>query len=219
MDSSARYQGSLHRYSIVLAVATLFLVVAGASVTSKEAGLSVPDWPLSYGQVMPPMIGGVRFEHTHRLIATFVGMLTIGLAVWLQRVESRYWMKKLGWIALGAVIVQGLLGGLTVKLLLPPAVSITHACLAQLFFSTTVAIAVFCSPGWKRATEPVLDHGWPSLHTISIVAPAMVLAQIALGAAFRHRALGVMPHVLGAMIVSLVVLFMGVFVLHQFPTH
>src|SRR5438132_10233457 len=116
----------LHRYAILVAVCTLLLVVAGASVTSKEAGLSVPDWPLSYGQVMPQMTGGVFFEHGHRMIATTVGMLTIVLTVWLWRVEPRAWMKKLGLVSLGAVILQGVLGGLTVLLLLPPPVSISH---------------------------------------------------------------------------------------------
>src|SRR5258708_19271919 len=127
----------LHRYAVLLAVCTLFLVVAGASVTSKEAGLSVPDWPLSYGQVMPQVSGGVFFEHGHRMVGTTVGFMTIILAVWIALVETRKWMKTLGWIALGAVIVQGGLGGMTVKLLLPPAVSVSHACLAQLFFSLT----------------------------------------------------------------------------------
>src|SRR5947207_11802570 len=104
----------LHRYAILVAVCTLLLVLAGASVTSKEAGLSVPDWPLSYGQVIPDMTGGVLFETGHRMIATVVGILTIILAVWLQRVERRSWVRKLGWTALGAVIAQGLLGGMTV---------------------------------------------------------------------------------------------------------
>jgi cytochrome c oxidase assembly protein subunit 15 len=209
----------LHRYTVVLAVCTLFLVVAGAEVTSHQAGLSVPDWPLSYGQVMPPMVGGVFFEHGHRMVATTVGMLTIGLVIFLARAERRAWMRKLGWIALAAVVAQGVLGGLTVLLLLPPAVSISHACLAQLFFSTTVAMALFTSRSWKRGPEMVADSGWPSLRSLAIFTPAMVLAQIALGAAFRHRALSVLPHVVGAMIVSLVVLFTGVFVLQQFPAH
>src|SRR5579863_8683302 len=104
----------LHRYAVVLSVCTLFLVVAGASVTSKEAGLSVPDWPLSYGQVMPPMTGGVFFEHGHRMVGATVGMLTIGLLIWLRR-DPLSWMRKLGWVTLGWVIVVGLLGGLTVK--------------------------------------------------------------------------------------------------------
>lgn len=209
----------LHRYAVTLAVCTLFLVVAGASVTSKEAGLSVPDWPLSYGQVMPEMTGGVFFEHGHRMVATGVGFMTIILAVWLARVETRSWMKKLGFAALGAVIFQGLLGGLTVKLLLPPAVSVSHACLAQLFFSMTVAIALFTSKTWLEGSEIVEDHGWPSLRSLAIVTPAMVLIQIALGAAFRHRAIGVLPHVLFSMAVTLVVLFTATFVMHQFPDH
>lgn len=209
----------LHRYAIVLAVCTLFLVVAGASVTSKEAGLSVPDWPLSYGQVMPQMTGGVFFEHGHRMVATAVGFMTIILAVWIARVETRNWMKKLGFIALAAVIVQGLLGGLTVKLMLPPAVSVSHACLAQLFFSLTVAIALFTSKSWLQGPEIVEDNGWPSLRSLAILTPILVLTQIALGASFRHRAITVLPHVLFSGVVLIATLFLATFVMHQFPNH
>jgi len=209
----------LHRYTLLLAVCTLFLVIAGAEVTSHQAGLSVPDWPLSYGQVMPPMTGGVFFEHGHRMVATSVGLLTIGLVIFLARREKRAWMRRLGWIALGAVIVQGVLGGLTVLLLLPPAVSVAHACLAQLFFSTTVAMAVFTSRSWLRGPEPVSDYGWPSMRALAIVTPAAVLAQIALGAGFRHRAISVLPHVIGAVVVSIIILTTCAFVLHQFPEH
>ena len=210
---------SLHRYAVLLAVCTLLLVAAGALVTSNEAGLSVPDWPLSYGRLMPEMTGGVLFEHGHRMVATAVGMLTIGLAVWLWRVERRAWMRRLGGITLAAVIVQGLLGGMTVKFLLPPAVSVSHACLAQLFFATTVAIAVFTSRSWQRGPEIVADYGVPSLRTLAIAIPALVVAQIALGAAFRHRAIGLMPHIAGSMVVLLAILLEGVFVMNQFPTH
>ncbi|MEO8100709.1 MAG: COX15/CtaA family protein [Acidobacteriota bacterium] len=213
------YNVWLHRYAILLAICTLFLVVAGASVTSKEAGLSVPDWPLSYGHVMPEMTGGVLFETGHRLIATTVGLMTILMAVWLQRVDPRSWMRKLGWWALGAVIAQGLLGGITVLWLQPPAVSTAHACLAQLFFSTTVAMALFTSRGWQAGPEVVEDYGWPSLRGLAIVAPLMVLGQVALGAAFRHRALSLIPHIAGAVIVTLSILIVGVFVLSQFPKH
>ncbi len=214
-----RYDRWLHRYAVTLAVCTLLLVVAGASVTSKQAGLSVPDWPLSYGQVMPQMTGGVLFEHGHRLVATFVGMLTVGLTIWLALAERRAWMTKLGWVALGAVIVQGLLGGLTVKLLLPPAVSVSHACLAQLFFSTTVAIAIFTSRSWQDGPELVQDYGTPSLRSLAILLPTLLLAQVALGAAFRHGAMTVMAHVIGAMVVAPAVLIVCAFVLHQFPEH
>jgi cytochrome c oxidase assembly protein subunit 15 len=218
-EVNPRKNPALHRYAVLLAVCTLFLVVAGASVTSNQAGLSVPDWPLSYGQIMPEMTGGVKFEHGHRMVATFVGMLTIGLAIWLAKADPRRWMKKLGWAALGAVIAQGLLGGLTVLLLLPPAVSVSHACLAQLFFSTTVAIAIFTSDSWIDGPVPVQDYGKPSLRTLAIVAPALVLMQVALGAGFRHGAIGILPHIVGAMVVSMVILVVAAFVTNQFPKH
>ena len=130
------------------------MLIAGALVTSNDAGLSVPDWPLSYGSLMPPMIGGIFYEHGHRMIASFVGLLSIILAVWLWRVYSRRppgerWLRWLGVAALGAVIVQGLLGGLTVLFYLPPAVSSAHATLAQLFFATVVSIALFTSAWWS----------------------------------------------------------------------
>jgi cytochrome c oxidase assembly protein subunit 15 len=209
----------LHRYAIVLSVCTLFLVMAGATVTSKQAGLSVPDWPLSYGQVMPPMTGGVLFEHGHRMIGASVGMLTVGLLVWILIAEKRSWMRKLGWVAVAWVSVVGLLGGLTVKLLTPPPVSVLHTCLAQLFFSLTVAICVFTSKSWMEGPEMADDHGWPSMRSLAIVLPLVVLTQVALGAGFRHGALSVMPHIIGAMVVILVLLMMGAFVLQQFPTH
>jgi cytochrome c oxidase assembly protein subunit 15 len=128
-------------------------------------------------------------------------------------------MRKLGWVALAAVIVQGLLGGLTVRLLLPPPVSVSHACLAQLFFSTTVAIALFTSQSWQAGAEMVEDYGKPSLRSLAVVIPALVLAQIALGAAFRHGAMTVLPHILGAMVVAAAILILCAFVLHQFPEH
>lgn len=209
----------LHRYAILVAVCTLLLVLAGASVTSKEAGLSVPDWPLSYGQVIPEMTGGVLFETGHRDIAGVVGILTVILAIWISRVEKRPWMRRLGWVAVSLVVAQALLGGATVLMLQPPPVSIAHACLAQLFFSVTVAIAVFTSRKWQEGPEPVEDYGWPSLRSLAIVTPILILLQIALGAGFRHRAFGLLPHVVGAMIVPLVILLLGVFALHQFPKH
>ena len=209
----------LHRYAIVLSVATLFLVAAGASVTSNDAGLSVPDWPLSYGKVMPPMTGGIFYEHGHRMVATTVGFLTIILAVWLWRVDERRWMKWLGLASLGAVILQGVLGGMTVLFLLPRPISIAHACLAQLFFSTTVAIAVFTSPGWKRGARMVDDAATPSMRTVALAVPPVVLCQLALGAAYRHKVLGLIPHVTGAFVVAGVVLMAAMFVLTQFGSH
>ncbi|MCW5982144.1 MAG: heme A synthase [Bryobacteraceae bacterium] len=214
------YNRWLHFYCVVLAVCTLFLVVAGASVTSNDAGLSVPDWPLSYGKLMPDeMKGGIFYEHGHRMVATTVGFLTIILAVWMWKTEERGWMRKLGWIALGAVIVQGVLGGMTVLFLLPKPVSISHACLAQLFFTLTVCFALFTSAGWKRGPEVVEDTGSPPLRSLAVLAALTVFAQLALGAAYRHGALGLVPHVVGAIIVAGVVLIVAMFALQQFPQH
>ena len=209
----------LHRYALLLVAATLFLIVAGASVTSNEAGLSVPDWPLSYGKVMPEMKGGVFYEHGHRMVATTVGMLTIGLVILLHWAGSRTWMKRLGWAALAAVILQGVLGGLTVIYLLPKPISIFHASLAQLFFSTTCAIALFTSPRWKAGPEVVEDGKWPSLRSLAVFTSALLLVQILLGAAFRHRALGVLPHVIFAFVVAGVVVMLALFTITQFPRH
>ena len=203
----------LHRYTVVVAICTLFLVVAGGLVTSNDAGLSVPDWPLSYGKLMPPMEGGVRFEHGHRMVATTVGLLTIILAIWLWRSEQRRWMRRLGFIALAAVIVQGVLGGMTVIFMLPKPVSISHACLAQLFFSTTVLIALFTSAEWRGRRLMVDDSGAPSLHALALAVPLCVLAQLALGAAARHKALGVLPHVVGAAVVTGMILWIVIRVL------
>ncbi len=213
------YRKGLHRFSVFLAACTLFLVVAGASVVSKEAGLSVPDWPLSYGKVMPEMTGGVFYEHGHRMVATMVGFLTIILAVWLWRVDERRWMRRLGWIALLGVIVQGVFGGLTVIFKLPPEISIVHACLAQLFFSTTVAIALFTSAAWLRGPELVEDDGTPPLRTLALLAPVSVFGQLVLGAAYRHKILGVIPHVVGALLVAGIVFAVALMALQQFPKH
>ena len=209
----------LHRFSVIVAVCTLFLVVAGGLVTSNDAGLSVPDWPLSYGKLMPKMEGGIFFEHGHRMVATTVGMLTIGLAIWLARAEKRRWLRRLGWIALAAVIAQGLLGGLTVIYMLPRPVSISHACLAQLFFSTTVLIALFISREWLQDRPMVEDAGAPPLHSLACAVPLCVLAQLALGAAARHKALGVLAHIMGAPVATGMILWMVVRVLVRHSSH
>ncbi len=207
---------ALHRFAILLVFCTLVLVAAGGTVVSMEAGLSVPDWPLSYGKVMPPMEGGVFYEHGHRMIATLVGFLTVVLAIWLQAKEKRSWMKRLGWAALAAVILQGVLGGLTVLYMLPKAISISHACLAQLFFSTTLLLAMFTSPAWQREHQAMPDSGWPSMRSLAVLTPLLVLAQVALGAAFRHKAMSFVPHLAGSLVVTLILLYYCAIVMTQY---
>jgi cytochrome c oxidase assembly protein subunit 15 len=181
-----------HRYATLVAACTVLLIAAGGMVTSTGSGLSVPDWPTTYGWSMFtfPMskwVGGIRYEHSHRLIASTVGLLTVILTIWTWRVEPRAWVRKLGLAALGAVILQGLLGGITVLLFLPPAVSIGHAGLAQIFFCLTLTLALVTSSGWKNAVQPVDD---PMMRRVAAVTTALVYTQILLGATMRHNAAG-----------------------------
>jgi cytochrome c oxidase assembly protein subunit 15 len=183
----------LHLYTRLLVAATLVLVTAGGMVTSTGSGLAVPDWPTTYGQNMftfpfSRMVGGIFYEHGHRLIASMVGLLTIGLVIFLHRVERRPWVRRLGWLALGAVILQGLLGGITVVYLLPDAISISHAGLAQIFFGLTVTIALVTSRGWlDPATTAVADS---SLARRLVVMTSLVYVQILIGATMRHTGAG-----------------------------
>src|SRR5262249_55262190 len=152
----------LHRFAKFLAACTVLLILAGSLVTSHDAGLSVPDWPTSYGWNMftfPPSmwVANIFYQHGHPLIASSVRVLTSVMAVWLWRAESRRWMRWLGVAALGAVVAQGLLGGITVLFFLPAAVSTAHAGLAEIFFCMTVAIALFTSPGWNAAAKHAKD--------------------------------------------------------------
>ncbi len=184
---------------------TLALIVLGAMVTSHDAGLSVPDWPTSFGSLykIPPMVGGVKYEHGHRMFAEFVGLLIIVIAVWTQRVEQRTWMKALGWIALAAVIGQGVLGGLTVLFGLPWYISTAHATLAQTIFCVVTAMALFTSKSWLQDTNPIAeDELAPSTPALTTLAAACVWVQLILGAAFRHTGIRLLPHVIGACVVT-----------------
>jgi cytochrome c oxidase assembly protein subunit 15 len=182
----------LHRFSTFVAACTVLLLLAGSLVTSTASGLSVPDWPTTYGWNMftfPPSkwVGGIFYEHGHRLIASSVGFLTIVLAGWLWVADPRRWMKRLGLAALGAVILQGVLGGITVLFFLPTAISSAHAGLAEIFFCMTIAIALFTSQGWRRGDETVDD---PTLRRVASATTALIFVQILVGAVMRHSDAG-----------------------------
>lgn len=183
----SNYHKYLHRFAFFTAVCTFFLIIAGGLVTSTGSGLAVPDWPLSYGQLMPPMIGGIFYEHGHRMVATFVGVLAIILAAWLWKKEERRWLRVLGLVALSAVILQGVLGGLTVLYMLPTAISVSHAALAQTFFVVVTSIALFTSRWWK-SEQPLLTETdrTPSTLTLCILTTGSVFLQLILGALMRH---------------------------------
>jgi heme a synthase len=186
----------LHLYALLVAVSTAVLIFAGGLVTSTGSGLSVPDWPTTYGWFMftfplEKMVGGIRFEHTHRLIASTVGFLILVLAVWLRLAEPRMWVRRLGYVALAAVITQGILGGITVLWFLPDPISIAHASLAQIVFCLTISIALATSPGWKRAYS---EHGTTPadriLQRIALTTTCLVYLQIVVGATMRHTDAG-----------------------------
>lgn len=180
---------NLRIFSKFVCYSTLLLIFAGGLVTSTGSGLSVPDWPLSYGTLFPPMVGGVRFEHTHRMIAATVGILTLILTIWINRREARVWVKRLSIFAVGAVIAQGLLGGITVLFFLPKPVSILHAILAQTFFILTVILAYSQSLERKRR-ENQTESYHRLLIQASFVVVVAVYCQLILGASMRHTASG-----------------------------
>ena len=182
----------LHRFALFTACCTAFLIFVGGLVTSTESGLAVPDWPTTYGWNMfafpfSKWVGGIFFEHSHRLFASFVGFLTVVLAVWTWFKERRAWVRWLSAAALGTVILQGVLGGLTVLFLLPAPISTLHACLAQTFFCLTISIALFTSPGWKRGLPLIKSHTESiPLQTLCAAATAIIYVQLILGALMRH---------------------------------
>lgn len=183
----------LHRYAKLLVAATLLLVTAGAMVTSTSSGLSVPDWPNTYGYNMflfplNKMVGGIFYEHGHRLIASGVGLLTIGLVFLVWRMETRRWVRRLSVIALVAVILQGVLGGITVLYFLPDPVSISHAGLAEIFFCLTVSLALFTSPSWRAPAAAPAEDG--HLRRRMVILTAAIYLQILLGATMRHTGAG-----------------------------
>jgi cytochrome c oxidase assembly protein subunit 15 len=182
----------LRRFTKIVAVATLLLIFAGAMVTSTDSGLAVPDWPNTYGWFMfsfplSKMVGGIFYEHGHRLIASTVGFLCIVQALWLQFREPKRFVRILGWASLGAVIVQGALGGLTVIFLLPRTISVSHAALAEIFFCLNISIAFFTSR-WYGTLSTMEKGAAPVKMAWGLT--ALVFLQIFAGAVMRHLGAG-----------------------------
>jgi cytochrome c oxidase assembly protein subunit 15 len=214
------YHRGLHRFAVFTACATLLLIVAGALVTSNDAGLSVPDWPTSFGSFykIPHMVGGVQYEHGHRMLAEFIGLLTIVLAGWTWIVEKRLWLRLLGLAALTTVIMQGILGGLTVLFFLPAPISTAHAALAQTFFAIAVAIAVFTGRRWvTEQPRTEFDRRHPALFTLTLFSISMLYLQLVLGAMFRHHGLSWWPHVINAGLVAAVLSWTAARAISAYP--
>jgi heme a synthase len=195
-----------HRLAVITAAATLLLIFIGGLVTNTGSALAVPDWPTTFGYNMflypwSKMVGGIFYEHSHRLIGSAVGLLTVALAVSLWLTETRRWVRRLGLVAVAAVIVQGVLGGLRVVLLEHP-LAIVHACLAQAFFGLLVSLAVVTSRFWQHAVEdrPAVDAA--RLRAVAFAAAALVYLQIVLGALLTHTGAGVDAHLFCAVLAT-----------------
>ena len=214
------YHRAHHIFAVFTACATLVVITAGALVTSNDAGLSVPDWPTSFGYLVkvPHFVGGIRYEWTHRMLAGSLLALTLAIAVWTLLVERRRWMRGLAIGAFCTVIVQAILGGLTVLLFQPPAVSTAHAAVAQTFFCIAVIIAVFTGRRWVEEHPRVeLDARRPSLFTLTLLSIAVLYVQLILGGMFRHHGMSWWPHVLNAVVVSFVLAWTAVRALTVYP--
>lgn len=204
---SAPYHRAHHIFAVFTACAAFVVIAAGALVTSNDAGLSVPDWPTSFGYLVkvPHFVGGIRYEWSHRMLAGTLVTLTLAIACWTYFVERRRWLRRLAVAAFCTVIAQAILGGLTVLLLQPPWVSTAHATVAQTFFCIAVCIALFTGRKFVEEQPRVeFDSRRPSLITLSLFSIFVLYVQLILGGMFRHHGMSWWPHVLNAVIVAFV---------------
>ncbi|HEY2664424.1 MAG TPA: COX15/CtaA family protein [Candidatus Binataceae bacterium] len=181
---------ALHRFAILTAGATFCLIFVGGLVTSTGSALAVPDWPLSFGKFFPKLEGGVLYEHGHRLFAGAVTILTLALMVWMLGRERRSWVRNLAVAAFGLILVQALLGGLTVLLRLPLPIAVAHAATAQAFFCITVALALFSNPTWDGLARIKGPQLRPSIAPLACATTAAIYVQIVIGAVMRHMGAG-----------------------------
>ena len=212
MSDAQQHNAWLHRFALLTAVVTFPLLFVGGLVTSTGSGLAVPDWPTTFGRNMflyplSGMVGGILYEHSHRLLGAAVGFLTVLLCLWLWLKEARLWLRWLGTVALTVVILQGVLGGLRV-VLLQHQLAIVHACLAQAFFALVVSIALFTSAGWKVsiAGRSLTDGG--RLRRLSLLTTGLIYLQIFIGAVLRHTGLCLDAHLFFAALVVIHVILL-----------
>jgi cytochrome c oxidase assembly protein subunit 15 len=201
---TSTYNPGVHKFAVFTVWWTVLLFVAGALVTSKDAALSVPDWPKSFGTWFPSLrmlAGGAFFEHSHRVIAGALGVFTLILAIAVWRVDGRRWLRWFSVIAVLGILVQAVLGGEVVRQLLHYWLPVMHACFAQIVFAALISIAVFTSRWWIEEKPLLKDVGTPSIHALALLNAAVIYLQVILGAAFRHNEISVKPHVVGAFVV------------------
>src|SRR6202044_233829 len=205
MPEPEKLQGA-HRFAVVTASVTVLLLMAGPLVPSNVAADSLPDWPLAYGKIIPPLVGGIRYEYAHRLMAGTVAILTLVLAILLARSGSRF-LRNLGFTALILVIAQAILGGMRVLFHDPALTATIHAILAQIFFVTVVSLTLLTSGWWNSDLAELDDPGTPPVRTLSLITTAAIFVQLILGAGFRHGAFGILPHLIGFVVVTFLIVW------------
>jgi len=180
----------LHRFAVLTAGATFCLIFVGGLVTSTGSALAVPDWPLAFGKLIPAWQGGIRFEFGHRLAAGTVVVLTLVLMAWAWRAEPRRWVRRLVALAFGLIVVQAVLGGITVLLELPLAIAVAHAATAQALFCLMVSIAIFTNPRWDTTAHLDEPPSRIPLPALAAATTAIIYMQILVGALMRHMSAG-----------------------------
>jgi cytochrome c oxidase assembly protein subunit 15 len=216
---TSTYNPSVHKFAVFVVCWTVLLFVAGALVTSKDAALSVPDWPKSFGTWFPSLrilAGGAFFEHSHRIIAGAMAFFTLVLAILVFAKEKRLWLRWLGAIAVGGVLVQAILGGQVVRQLLHYWLPVIHASFAQIVFAAVLGIAVFTSNWWVSERPQLEDSGSPPIHFLAILNAMVIYLQVILGAGFRHKEIPIWPHAAGALVVLAVVTWTAVVLRKRF---
>ena len=216
---TSTYNPGVHKFAVFTVWWTVLLFVVGALVTSKDAALSVPDWPKSFGTWFPSLrmlAGGAFFEHSHRLIAGAMGVFTLILAILVWLGENRSWLRWFSAIAVGGVVVQALLGGQVVIRLLHYWLPVLHACFAQIVFAAVLGIAVFTSRWWVSERPQLEDNGAPSIHFLTMLNAGVIYLQVILGAGFRHKEIPIWPHLAGALLVLAVVMWTAVVLRKRF---
>jgi heme A synthase len=237
-DSMAQISAHLFRFALLVSVCSLLMVVDGALVTGAgvagpPAGTSAGATPGSAAE--PPASVGAGsaasatlpaatrapgiLELAHPWFGAVMGLLTLTLVVWVMRADARPGARGLSWALLFLLLAQGGLGSRGVMAFSPVWMGTLHACLAQLFFACAVAITVVTSPAWQRGPDLVEDYGWPSLRSFAVTTPVLLMFQVYLGAALRHKAAGALPHLGFAMFVALWILIECVCLIQQLPQH
>jgi cytochrome c oxidase assembly protein subunit 15 len=214
----ASYHAGVHRFAVFTVCWTVLLLVAGALVTSNDAALSVPDWPKSFGTWTPPMVGGVFYEHSHRVIAGMLGVWTLILAVLIWVKEERRWLRWFAVIAVGGIVAQAILGGQVVIRLLHYWLPVMHACFAQIMFGALLSIAVFTSNWWVSDRPQLEDRGTPSIHSLALLNAVVIFLQVFLGAGFRHKEIPIWPHAAGSLAVLAMVVWTAVALRKRFES-